>query len=84
MLERVLLLGLAVKLYNYVYMDFSNDLKISSLDGLNVVNRKSNLIYKSAIYLFKFCGFKKFESLKIIQIRKKGNVCNFILKKAEV
>ena len=60
-------MGLAVKLYNYVYMDFSNDLKISSLDGLNVVNRKSNLIYKSAIYLFKFCGFKKFESLKIVQ-----------------
>ena len=59
--------GLAINLYNYVYMDFSNELEIKSLDDFNVPINSSNLVYKSAKHLFNYCGFKKFKSLKIEQ-----------------
>ncbi len=60
-------MGLAIRLYNYVYMDFSTDFEVVNMHGCRVVNKKSNLIYKAATYIFKFCGFKNFESLKIVQ-----------------
>ena len=60
-------MGLAINLYNYVYMDFSDELEIKSLDGFNIPTNSSNLVYKSAEFLFNYCGFKKFKSLKIKQ-----------------
>ncbi len=60
-------MGVAVALYNYVYMDFSDRLEIVSLDGFKVPTGKANLIYKSAVFLFEACGFKNLKGLKIEQ-----------------
>lgn len=59
-------LGLAVNLYNYVSLEQSDEVLISSSDGSVVPTGKDNLIYSSAEYLFNECG-KKLEGLKIIQ-----------------
>ncbi|HAN44469.1 MAG TPA: homoserine kinase [Ruminococcaceae bacterium] len=60
-------LGLAVNMYNYVYMEESDSLEISSKDGTIIPTNESNLIYKTAKYLFEECG-RPFKSLKIEQI----------------
>lgn len=49
-------LGLAVSMYNYVNMAEYDGISIRSLDGVNVPTDKSNLIYKTAKYLFDVCG----------------------------
>ena len=64
-------LGMAISLYNYVYMDWSDRLLIKSLDGTRIPTNNLNLVYKSAEYLFKLSGKKDFKSLKILQ---KNNV----------
>lgn len=59
-------LGLAVNLYNYVSLEESDKIEISSSDGSIVPTTSDNLIYSSAEFLFKECG-KKLNGLKIIQ-----------------
>lgn len=59
-------LGLALTFYNYVEMEQSDRIEISSADGLEIPTDEKNLIYISAKDLFKVCG-KKLDGLKLIQ-----------------
>lgn len=59
-------LGLAVDLYNYVTVGESDRLEIVTSDDTVVPTDESNLVYRSARYLFEKCG-KKLNGLKIIQ-----------------
>lgn len=59
-------LGLALSFYNYVEMEESDRLEISSADDIAVPTDESNLIYVSAKDLFEVCG-KKLEGLKLRQ-----------------
>lgn len=59
-------LGVALSMYNQVWMEVSDDLKISSKDDTNIPTDKSNLIYWAADYFYKECG-KKLPGLHIIQ-----------------
>lgn len=59
-------LGLALNLYNYINMEFSDKIDISSADSTKVPTGENNLVYSSAEYLFNLAG-KKLDGLKIIQ-----------------
>lgn len=59
-------LGLALSFYNYVEMEESDRVEISSADDVAVPTDESNLIYVSAKDLFEVCG-KKLEGLKLRQ-----------------
>lgn len=59
-------LGVALTMYNQVWMEVSDQTVISSKDEIAVPTDKSNLIYWSANHLFEKCG-KKLPGLKIIQ-----------------
>lgn len=59
-------LGLALKLYNTVWMDEYDGVKISTTDGTVVPLDEKNLIYKSAKMLYDICG-RPFNGLKIRQ-----------------
>ncbi len=59
-------LGLALGLYNYVEMEESDKIDISSADGIDIPDDEHNLIYVSAKDLFEICG-KKLNGLKIVQ-----------------
>lgn len=59
-------LGLAVNLYNYVSLEESDCVDISSSDNTVVPVTKENMIYSAAEHLFELCG-KKLSGLKIIQ-----------------
>ena len=59
-------LGLALTYYNYVEMEESDSIEISSSDGLDIPTDEKNLIYISAKDLFNVCG-KKLNGLKLIQ-----------------
>lgn len=59
-------LGLALSFYNYVEMEKSDRVEISSADDIAVPTDESNLIYVSAKDLFEVCG-KKLEGLKLRQ-----------------
>ncbi|MCD8327876.1 MAG: homoserine kinase [Ruminococcus sp.] len=59
-------LGLAMTYYNFVNLELSDRVEITSLDGFEVPTDKSNLIYESASHLFEICG-KKLDGLKIEQ-----------------
>lgn len=59
-------LGLAVDLYNYVDMELSDSISITSADSTFVPNSPSNLVYSSAEHLFNLSG-KKLSGLKIVQ-----------------
>lgn len=59
-------LGLALSLYNQVWMEEYDGVDISSKDDTNIPKGKENLIYWSAEYLYKECG-KVLPGLKIIQ-----------------
>lgn len=59
-------LGLALSFYNYVEMEESDRVEISSADDIVVPTDESNLIYVSAKDLFEVCG-KKLEGLKLRQ-----------------
>jgi len=59
-------LGLAVNLYNYVDMELSEKLRITSADETRVPTGANNLVYTSAKYLFDLYG-EKFTGLNIIQ-----------------
>lgn len=59
-------LGLALKLYNTVWMDEYEGVNISTTDGTVVPLDENNLIYKSAKMLYDICG-KPFKGLIIRQ-----------------
>lgn len=59
-------LGLALSLYNQVWMEEYDGVDISSKDDTNIPKGKENLIYWSAEYLYRECG-KVLPGLKIIQ-----------------
>lgn len=59
-------LGLALTFYNYVEMEESDRIDISSADGLEIPTDEKNLIYISARDLFEVCG-KKLEGLRLVQ-----------------
>lgn len=59
-------LGLAVNMYNEVWIDEADGIQISSIDGTWVPKNEKNLIYKTAKNLYKECG-KHFSGLKILQ-----------------
>lgn len=60
-------LGLAVSMYNYVYIAESDCLSILSRDGAPIPLDEENLVYKTAKHLYEVCG-KSFRSLQIEQI----------------
>ncbi len=60
-------LGLALNYYNYVNIEEADGIYIESLDGTDVPNDASNLVYDSARILFDICG-KPLNGLKIQQI----------------
>lgn len=60
-------LGLALELYNYVYMEESDDLCITSLDNTNVPNNENNLVFSSAKAVYDLCGKKLHGGLRIRQ-----------------
>lgn len=59
-------LGLALNFYNYVEMEESDRIEISSADNIKVPTDKNNLIYISARDLFEVCG-KKLNGIKLRQ-----------------
>ena len=59
-------LGVALTMYNQVWMEVSDETVITSKDDIKIPTDKSNLIYWSAEHLYKECG-KKLPGLKIIQ-----------------
>ena len=59
-------LGLALGFYNYVEIEESDRIDISSKDDFDVPKDETNLIYTSAKDLYQICG-KKLDGLKIIQ-----------------
>jgi len=59
-------LGLAVTLYNYVFMDEYDGIQINSLDGVPIPNDETNLVYTTAKSLYDMCG-KPFHGLRIYQ-----------------
>lgn len=59
-------LGVALDLYNYVWIEEDDDINISSNDGIEVPTDENNLIYWSAQRLYMECG-KKLPGLKIVQ-----------------
>ncbi|MBC8610245.1 homoserine kinase [Massilimaliae timonensis] len=63
-------LGLAVNLYNYVWIGKSDQLEISSVDGIEVPTDESNLVFSSAKHLFDLCG----KPLTGMKIRQENNI----------
>ena len=59
-------LGIALTMKNRVWMEESDTLEISCVDGVKVPTDESNLIFWAAKHLYEFCG-KKLPGLKIIQ-----------------
>ncbi|MBQ3969799.1 MAG: homoserine kinase [Clostridia bacterium] len=59
-------LGVALNMYNYVWMEEADEVDISSCDDVSVPTDETNLIFWSAERLYSECG-KKIPGLKIIQ-----------------
>lgn len=60
-------LGIALTLYNEVWMEESDTLEISSKDNVKIPTDKSNLIFWAAKCLYEKCG-RTLKGLKIIQL----------------
>jgi len=59
-------LGIALTMYNRVWMEESDALKITTVDDIVVPTDESNLIYWAAKHLYEICG-KELPGLRIIQ-----------------
>lgn len=59
-------LGLALNFYNYIEMEESDTIDITSVDDTPVPTDENNLVYTSAKTLYEICG-KKLKGLKIVQ-----------------
>jgi homoserine kinase len=60
-------LGIALNLYNQVWMEESDTISISSKDNVSIPKDETNLIYWAAKSLYERCGHK-LPGLKIIQL----------------
>jgi homoserine kinase len=60
-------LGLALRLYNHVWMEEYDGVSIRTADGTDVPTGRDNLIYVTAAKLYKLCG-RPFPGLRITQI----------------
>ena len=63
-------LGLAVNLYNYVYMEESDTTLITSFDQTEVPSGEDNLVFVSAKKVYDLCG----KPLKGLRIRQKNDI----------
>jgi homoserine kinase len=63
-------LGLALKLYNRVWMQEADGIHITTIDGTRVWANEQNLIYKSAKMIYDMCG----KSLNGLEIRQENNI----------
>ena len=59
-------LGIALTLYNRVWMEEEDGCRIESLDGLRVPADETNMIYHTARVLYQRCG-RPFKGLHIVQ-----------------
>lgn len=59
-------LGVALNWYNYVWMEESDRIEISSKDNVEIPKGKDNLVYQAAEFVYNAYG-KKMPGLKIIQ-----------------
>lgn len=59
-------LGLALNFYNYIQMEESDIIDISSADNTPIPTDENNLVYTSAKTLYEICG-RELKGLKIIQ-----------------
>lgn len=59
-------LGLAVTLYNYVFMEEAEGCRITAIDGADIPLDETNLVYTAAKYLYDLCG-RPFSGLRILQ-----------------
>ena len=60
-------LGLALDLYNYIYMEEYDGIWIESKDGTDIPTDQTNLVYETAKSLYELCG-RPFPGLHIQQI----------------
>jgi homoserine kinase len=60
-------LGIALKMYNQVWMEESDSLEITSKDDVKIPTDETNLIYWAAKHVYERCG-RKLPGLKIIQL----------------
>lgn len=60
-------LGVAVDFYNYIYMQESDQIKITSHDGVSIPTGEDNLVYQTVKKLYETCG-RKLPGLEIQQI----------------
>lgn len=63
-------LGLALTMYNRVWMEEADSLQISTTDSIKVPTDESNLIYWAAKHLYEICG----KSLPGLRIRQENNI----------
>ncbi len=59
-------LGLAVTLYNYVFMEEADGVHIDTIDSVNIPTDDTNLVYTTAKRLYEICG-RPFYGLRILQ-----------------
>jgi homoserine kinase len=59
-------LGIALKLYNIVWMEEAENILISTTDGTQIPTSEKNLVYKTAHFLYELCG-KQLSGLHISQ-----------------
>ena len=60
-------LGVAVTMYNYIYMQESDSLSVLSRDGKDIPLGEENLVWKTVKKLYETCG-RKINGLKLEQI----------------
>ena len=63
-------LGVALNLYNYVYMEEADDLHITAGDGKDIPLDAENLVWKTASHLYEVCG----RSLKGLRLEQYSHI----------
>ena len=63
-------MGLAVSLYNYVWMEEAEDLGIRSRDGVPVPQGEDNMVYAAVKHLYQLCG----KSLSGLHLEQENNI----------
>lgn len=63
-------LGLAVSLYNYIAMEECDGVDISSADDVRIPLDETNLVYKSAKYIYDLCDYP----FKGLSVRQTNNI----------
>lgn len=60
-------LGIALTMYNEIYIEESDVLDIASLDNVEIPTTAENLIFRSACRLYRECGKSEPKGMKILQ-----------------